>query len=266
MQCASWSVWRLCHRIQLGPWPYFLLIYNWALGPLCFPLKMTCFFPNDHHAFFWSLHFPGLARKTNLMEHKKQPLWPKPRETNLLCIHSIPILDKEVDEEKPSEMGFLYVMQELSASACLLVQCELWQLVSYLNTLSELQTCHYTSTNRSPQVEQFVSWAVQTSFCIISLTSLLNLLLVRTCFCQVPNEKPIVTMSKPTANWNDSPCFAYLFVLTKTARSLKMINSVSNKSLKNLCCFQSFLLSPDLGGSSTGHIYSLSTARFLVSG
>lgn len=105
MQCACWSVWRLCHRIQLGPWPYFLLIYSWALGPLCFPLKMTCFFPNDNHTFFWSLHFPGLARKTNLMEHKKQPLWPKPRETNLLCIHSIPTLDKEVDEEKAIRDG-----------------------------------------------------------------------------------------------------------------------------------------------------------------
>ena len=163
-------------------------------------------------------------------------------------------------------MGLLDVTQEQNASACLSVQCELWQLSSSLNTLSELQTCNHRSTNRSPQVEWFVSWAVWTSFCRKSFMSLLNLLLAGTSLCQVPNEKPVVTRSKPTAKRNASPCFAYLFVLRRAPRSLKTINSVSNKPVKKLCYFQSSLLSPDLSGSFTGHIFSLSTARCLVSG
>lgn len=152
MQCACWSVCRLCRRFQLVFWPYSLLIHTWALGPSCFLLKMSCFFPNDNHAFFWCLRFPGLGSEMKLVEHKKQPIWPKPRK-NQSTIHSLyPDIGKR-DEQSHQKWDCSMSCKSWVSQHAFWYHVSCDNLYLPWTPLSELHIWKNRSSKRAPQVE-----------------------------------------------------------------------------------------------------------------
>lgn len=200
------------------------------------------------------------AVKWNSWNIKSNPSDQNPEKINPLYIHCIPTQGKEMNKEKIIRNG---TAQCHARAECLSMSFDTMCVVTtyiFPEHLYQSSTYGWIDLQRGlPKLNSLCHEQYGLNF--VQNEAFVNLLLVRTCCCQVPSEKPILTTRKPTAKWNISLCFAYLFVLTRPLRSLKSINSVSCMLLKGLYCSQSSLLSPHLGPSSPSPFFSLTSSE-----